>query len=83
MPVSKKIKILYFAMLREKRGQKEETLTTEAETARDLYEELLAGYRLRLPPQAVKVVINDAFKPWDTALRDNDCVAFIPPVAGG
>lgn len=77
------MRILYFAILREKSGTKEETLTTEARTAQDLYAELLVKYRFDLPCQAVRVVVNDVFKPWDTILNDKDTVVFIPPVAGG
>ncbi|MFC1791292.1 MoaD/ThiS family protein, partial [Gemmatimonadota bacterium] len=34
-------------------------------------------------PPAPAVAVNEEYCPDDTALRDGDVVAFIPPVAGG
>jgi molybdopterin converting factor subunit 1 len=81
--VKKTVRVRYFAILREQRGLDEETITTGASTAADLYEELRGLHRFTLPGDRLRVAINDEFEPWDTQLREADVVVFIPPVAGG
>lgn len=78
----KRVKIEYFAILREHVGKNGEEVRTEAATAERLFEELAERYAF---PQMshMKVAINDEFGDWDSALADGDSVAFIPPVAGG
>lgn len=79
----KTILIHYYAALRESRGRAEDTVKTDAGTARDLYEELRARHGFRWPPEKLKVAINDGITDWGTALNDGDEVSFLPPVAGG
>lgn len=79
----KKIKISYFAILREARGQKEEVVLTQAPTARALYEELKIKHAFPLHENQLKVAINNAYVDWLTPVEENDEVVFIPPVAGG
>lgn len=77
-----KIRVEYFAILREHVGQSDETLETAAQTVAELFDELNRRYRFPKMAQ-MKVAINDEFGDWDTALADGDSVVFIPPVAGG
>lgn len=77
------VRILYFALLREQRGVSDELLETGASTARGLYAELSGRYAFSLAPERLRVIVNDAFAEWDTALADGDSIGFIPPVAGG
>ena len=79
----KKIHIQYFAVLREERGLNEETVETTAQTALDLYRELRHKFNFRLPVDVLKVAVNDEFVHWETPLKGNDHIVFIPPVAGG
>ncbi len=79
----KTIQIRYFALLREERGLENETLTTQAQTAGELYEQLKERFRFSLSAQVLRVAVNESFKPWNTPLLNNDTVVFIPPVAGG
>jgi molybdopterin converting factor subunit 1 len=81
--VKKTVSVRYFAILREQRGLDEETVTTGASTAADLYEELRASHRFTLPADRLRVAINDDFQAWGTPVRDGDALVFIPPVAGG
>ncbi len=81
--MSKTIHIQYFAILREQRGVSEETLTTSATTATELYLELKEIYDFSLSSKVIRVAINNQFCPWETPLRSGDYVVFIPPVAGG
>ncbi len=77
-----KVRIEYFAILREHAGRQREDLATSATTLRELYAELHDRYRFPALGQ-VKVAVNDEFRDWSAALHDGDLVVFIPPVAGG
>jgi len=80
---AKRIRVQYYALLREEAGKSEEAVATGAATPRALYQELQARYPFSLPPQMLKVAVNDEFGDWSQALADGDRVVFIPPVAGG
>lgn len=78
-----KVSIQYFAILREQRGQTQETLATEAATPVALYEELRARHGFTLPADRVRAAVNGEFVAAATPLRPDDTIVFIPPVAGG
>ena len=80
---SKKIRVQYFALLREQAGRSDESLTTMAHTPRELYEELRKRYPFSLAPEMLRVAVNTEFGEWSKPLSDGDAVVFIPPVAGG
>ena len=82
-----KLRVLYFARLRERFGVAEETLEFAGATAADLVaalqarggvwaEELAAG-------RAFRVAVNQDIVGFDAALPDHAVVAFFPPVTGG
>lgn len=77
------LKIGYYAILREQRGLSGEVVDTQATTPLDLYEELQARHRFSLRQEHLRVVVNETFAAWDTALNEGDSVVYIPPVAGG
>ncbi|MBM4195600.1 MAG: MoaD/ThiS family protein [Gammaproteobacteria bacterium] len=77
-----KIRVQYFAILRERAGRAGEEIDTVAATAGALYAELEGRYSFPAL-RSVKVAINDEFCPWDAPLSPGDSVVFIPPVAGG
>lgn len=77
-----RVRIEYFAILRERAGRASEELHTSAATAADLYAELRQRYPFP-DPASLKVAINDEFGDWQAKLTDGDRVVFIPPVAGG
>ena len=79
----KTVRLQYFAILREQRGQAHETLATAAGTAAQLYEELRHRHGFTLPGDRLRVAINGDFAPWDTPLAEGAELVFIPPVAGG
>lgn len=79
----KRIKVQYFAILREQAGRSEETLSTRAQTPRDVYEELRLRYPFSLAPEMLRVAVNSEFSDWSRPLAEGDAVVFIPPVAGG
>jgi len=78
-----RVRIKYYAVLREQAGRTDESLATGAATAADLYDELRARYGFRLPREQLRVAINTDFCDWSQALADGDEIVFIPPVAGG
>jgi len=80
-----RIKLLYFAVVRERLGREGEELEMpDGATARALLAELerrhpaLGGLR-----SALKLAVNEEFAPVERVLADGDVVALIPPVAGG
>lgn len=77
-----RIRIEYFAILREHVGKSAEEVQTDAGTAGELFAELADRYAF---PQMnpMKVAINEEFGEWDAVLAEGDSIAFIPPVAGG
>jgi molybdopterin-guanine dinucleotide biosynthesis protein A len=82
-PPEKRIKIQYYAILREQAGRSDESIVTAAQTPRDLYNELKSRYPFSLAPEMLRVAVNSEFGEWSQRLVDGDSVVFIPPVAGG
>ncbi|MFP6900975.1 MAG: molybdopterin converting factor subunit 1 [Opitutales bacterium] len=79
----RRIKLRYFASLRESAGTDCEELLTEASTPRELYVELRNKKNFSLHEDELRVAINGEFGQMDEALDDGDEIAFIPPVSGG
>ncbi len=79
----KRIKVQYYAILREQAGRSDESIITSAPTPRDLYNELKSRYPFSLAPEMLRVAVNAEFGEWSQRLADGDSVVFIPPVAGG
>jgi molybdopterin converting factor subunit 1 len=79
----RRLRLRYFASLREETGRSTETIETAAATPAALYAELAGRYGLRLAQAQLQVAVNAAFADWDRPLADDDEVVFIPPVAGG
>jgi molybdopterin-guanine dinucleotide biosynthesis protein A len=79
----RRIRVQFYALLREQAGRSEQTLETHARSPRELYEELRKRYPLTLAPEMLRVAVNAEFGDWSQPLADGDAVVFIPPVAGG
>jgi molybdenum cofactor guanylyltransferase len=79
----KRIKVQYYAILREQAGRSDESVVTAAHTPRELYNELKSRYPFSLAPEMLRVAVNAEFGDWSQRLADGDSVVFIPPVAGG
>ncbi len=78
-----RVRVEYFALLRERAGVNEETIETNAQTPAQLYEELVERHGFDIERTRLKVAINAQFGDWSALLRNGDEVVFIPPVAGG
>jgi molybdopterin-guanine dinucleotide biosynthesis protein A len=87
MPAStatlRRLRVRYFAVLREQAGRSTEELETQAATPGELYEELRRKRGLTVAPEFLRVAVNDEFGDWRSLLADGDTVVFLPPVAGG
>ena len=55
------IRVQDYAQLREPAGRSDETLTTSARTAHELYAELSQRYPFTLPVELLRVAINSEF----------------------
>ena len=72
--------IQYYGLLADRRGVAEETIQHSAGTTAALYDELLGD---SLSRDSIRAVVNDEFVAWDHPLRDQDRIAFLPPMSGG
>jgi molybdopterin converting factor subunit 1 len=80
---SVKVKVRYFALLREESGASSENIDTGAADAAALFAELKSRYKFSLDTSHLKVAVNNNFVDWHTSLKDGDEIVFVPPVAGG
>ncbi len=78
-----RVRLQYYALLREQAGRQSETVDTSSATPALLYAELAKRHGFRLPASQLRVAVNAAFSDWEHELEDGDEVVFIPPVAGG
>jgi len=79
----KQISVSWFAAYREATGTAGEAVETSAETARALFDEMMARHRTLALFSGALVAINDEMADWHSPLADGDRVLFFPPVAGG
>lgn len=78
-----KVRVRYFAGLRDARGLAVEDVEGTFTTAAALWELLSAQHVFPLAPAELRVAVNTAYVPFTAALCEGDEVAFIPPVSGG
>ena len=79
-----KVKVRYFASLREQAGKSQEDIEIESgKNLKDIYQELSLRYGFTLLPQEIKYSVNNDYVDQIIQLNENDVVVFIPPVAGG
>jgi len=79
----RRVRVEYYAMLREQAGVNDETIETSARTPAQLYAELARRHAFDIGRERLKVAVNAQFRDWSAILEDGDEVVFIPPVAGG
>ena len=78
-----RVRLLYFASLRDAAGRDEDLLETEAATLAQLYEQACELHGFVFARERLRVARNGAFANWDESANDCDEIAFIPPVSGG
>lgn len=77
------IKILYFAQLADLAGKTEETRQIEDSSPAKLYADLRDAYRFPHEYTQIQVAINHQLSAHTATLKDNDSIAFLPPMTGG
>lgn len=80
-----KVRVKFFAILRERAGSGEVTKEiADGSTVKDLWDSLKRDYP-RLPPldRRLLYAVNKEYVDPDHVLKNEDEVAFIPPVSGG
>ncbi len=80
---SVRVKVRYFASLREQAGRTEEVVADAPINAAALYDRLRRRYGFLLDLNELKVAVNGSFADMNVQLAVDDEVVFIPPVAGG
>ena len=80
---SAKIRIEFFAVLREQAGLGAIEFEGAGMTPREIYARLAPQYGFILPPDRIRFAVGDEYVSSDAPLKDGDEVLFIPPVAGG
>ena len=82
-----KIKILYFARLRERIGKSSEVIETEAKTVEQLIKDLRSKeerYDFAFSDlSSVRVALDQTLSTFDSSLKNVNEVAFFPPMTGG
>jgi molybdopterin synthase sulfur carrier subunit len=78
-----RVRMLYFASLRDVAGCDQEALDVEMISLSDLYEAVRSRHGFAMPRERLRVARNGAFARWEDVAADGDEIAFIPPVSGG
>ena len=81
-----KLRIRYFASLREKIGCSQEEFDEQVQTVSDVRDKLLARggrYLCLQRDKSVRMALNQAMVGEDASVHENSEVAFFPPVTGG
>ena len=79
----KKLEILFFGKLKETWNTNKLSLETNSNTIEELYLELLSKVSESPHKASIKVAINDEFVNWNSPIKNNDSIAFLPPASGG
>jgi molybdopterin synthase sulfur carrier subunit len=79
-----RIKVTYYGQFRDITGLKEETLEAKDRiTVVELRDQVREKYPRIAEKREVLVAINNSFAPLETVIKEEDKVAFFPPVSGG
>jgi molybdopterin synthase sulfur carrier subunit len=78
-----RVRVLYFASLRDAAGRDGETLDVATVSLAQLYDDARARYGFAFPRERLRVARNGAFAQWNDVVVESDEIAFIPPVSGG
>ena len=78
-----KIRVIYFAKLRDLIGLDEEIFSMEdGDDPSDVLASIKKKHKIDIGAN-FKIAVNDEFSKWDIKLNNGDRLVFIPPVTGG
>lgn len=80
-----KVRVLYFGIVRERLGKREETVDVPAGATVGVLVDLLERRYSSMAAGAgsIRIACNNEYVDSDWALSENDEIAVIPPVSGG
>jgi sulfur-carrier protein len=78
-----KITILYFGQLKEQAGTDKEVIDSKTNTVSEIYQQLKERHGLSLSFKNLRAARNETFCEGTDTIRDNDVIAFMPPMSGG
>ena len=78
-----RVRLLYFASLRDAARTEHEDVDATSATLGDLYDDAQCRHGFALPRERVRVAHNGSFADWSSIPAAGDEVAFMPPVSGG
>jgi molybdopterin synthase sulfur carrier subunit len=78
-----RVRVLYFAGLRDAAGCSEEMFEIESASLDRIYDLARSRHEFRFSAAHLRVARNGAFAAWSDEAYDGDEIAFIPPVSGG
>ena len=78
-----RVRVLYFAGLRDAAGCEKELLDVASHSLAQLYDDARSRHGFAFPRERLRVARNGAFAQWNELAMEGDEIAFIPPVSGG
>ena len=78
-----KVTILYFGQLKEQAGTAKEVIDSKTDTVSEIYQQLKERHGLSLSFENLRAARNEIFCEGTDPVRDDDVIAFMPPMSGG
>jgi molybdopterin synthase sulfur carrier subunit len=78
-----KLRLRYFASLRDAAGIDAEEVDVVDADAASLYESIAARHGFVLPRTRIRLAVNGEIVDWQRVLAPGDELVFLPPVSGG
>ena len=78
-----KVTILYFGQLKEQAGTAKEVIDSKTDTVANVYQQLKERHGLSLSFANLRAARNEIFCAGTDPVRDDDVIAFMPPMSGG
>jgi molybdopterin synthase sulfur carrier subunit len=78
-----RVRLLYFASLRDAAGCEAEDVDVAAGSLAELYDAARVRHGFAMPRERLRVAVDGAFAEWAAVPQEGAEIAFIPPVSGG
>jgi sulfur-carrier protein len=78
-----KLRLRYFASLRDAAGTDVEEIDSAHADAAEVFEAAALRHGFALPRTRLRLALNGEIVDWNTALKSGDELVFLPPVSGG